>query len=99
MEEVARYNGSISAEHRIGQLKFDAFPAFKAPLEVRLMRAIRQAFDPRGPMNPGKLLERCQCEFPKSQKQMIVAAASEGIPTGILSHHSKQTRSFLNELR
>lgn len=56
MKEVARYNGSISAEHGIGQLKIDAFLALKSPLEVRLMRAIKQVFDPSGIMNPGKLL-------------------------------------------
>ena len=56
MEEVARYDGSISAEHGIGQLKRDAFLALKDPLELRLMRAIKQVFDPAGIMNPGKLL-------------------------------------------
>jgi FAD/FMN-containing dehydrogenase len=56
MEEVARYNGSISAEHGIGQLKRDAFMTLKDPLELRLMRAIKQVFDPSGIMNPGKLL-------------------------------------------
>ncbi|SDB99080.1 FAD/FMN-containing dehydrogenase [Cupriavidus sp. YR651] len=56
LEEVARYDGSISAEHGIGQLKRESFLALKDPLELRLMRAIKQVFDPSGIMNPGKLL-------------------------------------------
>ncbi|MNL26801.1 putative FAD-linked oxidoreductase [compost metagenome] len=56
LDEVARYDGSISAEHGIGQLKRDSFLALKDPLELRLMRAIKQVFDPSGIMNPGKLL-------------------------------------------
>ena len=49
-------NGSISAEHGIGQLKRDEILRYKHPLEMTLMRSIKQALDPRGLMNPGKLL-------------------------------------------
>jgi len=51
-----RYGGSISAEHGIGQLKRHAFLQYKDPLELRLMREVKRAFDPAGIMNPGKLL-------------------------------------------
>jgi len=51
-----RLGGSISAEHGIGQLKRDELPRYKQPLELDLMRAIKRAIDPRGLMNPGKLL-------------------------------------------
>lgn len=53
---VRELNGSISAEHGLGQLKRDAIRDFKDPLELELMRTIKQAFDPRGTMNPGKVL-------------------------------------------
>jgi FAD/FMN-containing dehydrogenase len=53
---VAARSGSISAEHGIGQLKRAALPLYKSALELRLMRQIKQALDPRGLMNPGKLL-------------------------------------------
>jgi FAD/FMN-containing dehydrogenase len=56
LDEVARYGGSISAEHGIGQLKRSYFAKYKSPLELRLMREIKQVFDPAGIMNPGKLL-------------------------------------------
>jgi FAD/FMN-containing dehydrogenase len=55
LDEVARYGGSISAEHGIGQLKRDYFSQYKDPLEIRLMREVKQLFDPRGIMNPGKI--------------------------------------------
>jgi len=53
---VRELNGSISAEHGLGQLKRDAIRDFKDPLELELMRAVKQALDPRGLMNPGKVL-------------------------------------------
>ena len=48
--------GSISAEHGLGQLKRAEIRARKPPLEMELMRALKQALDPRGLMNPGKVL-------------------------------------------
>jgi len=54
--EVARYGGSISAEHGIGQLKRHAFHHHKDPMQLRLMLQIKQIFDPNSIMNPGKLL-------------------------------------------
>ena len=48
--------GSISAEHGLGQLKRAEIRARKPPVEMELMSALKQALDPRGLMNPGKLL-------------------------------------------
>jgi FAD/FMN-containing dehydrogenase len=48
--------GSISAEHGLGQLKRDEIRLYKSKLELDLMRAIKNAIDPRGTMNPGKVL-------------------------------------------
>jgi FAD/FMN-containing dehydrogenase len=53
---VADMHGSISAEHGIGLLKRDLLPGVKSPVELDLMRAIKAAFDPKGLMNPGKVL-------------------------------------------
>jgi FAD/FMN-containing dehydrogenase len=55
-EIVLDLGGSISAEHGIGRLKRDLLRHAKAPLELELMRKIKQAFDPNGILNPGKLL-------------------------------------------
>ena len=53
---VARYGGSFSAEHGVGQLKRDDLVRYKSPVEVAVMRTIKAALDPAGIMNPGKVL-------------------------------------------
>jgi FAD/FMN-containing dehydrogenase len=55
-ELAMRYRGSISAEHGIGQLKRDELAEFKNPVAMQLMHTIKQALDPHGIMNPGKVL-------------------------------------------
>jgi FAD/FMN-containing dehydrogenase len=55
-EAVARLGGSISAEHGLGQLKREAIRGQKSALEMELMRAVKTALDPKGLMNPGKVL-------------------------------------------
>jgi FAD/FMN-containing dehydrogenase len=53
---VAAHGGSISAEHGIGQQKLGELVRYKTALEVELMRTIKTALDPRGILNPGKVL-------------------------------------------
>ena len=53
---VARYAGSFSAEHGIGQLKRDLLARAKDPAALDVMRKIKAALDPLGIMNPGKVL-------------------------------------------
>jgi FAD/FMN-containing dehydrogenase len=53
---VDSLEGSISAEHGIGQLKRAEILRYKSAVEIDLMRALKQALDPHGLMNPGKLL-------------------------------------------
>ncbi|HZR03559.1 MAG TPA: FAD-binding oxidoreductase [Burkholderiales bacterium] len=53
---VTQRGGSISAEHGIGQLKREELKRYKAPVELELMRAIKNALDPAGLLNPGKVL-------------------------------------------
>ena len=55
-DTVAELGGSISAEHGLGQLKRDEIRAHKSPLELELMRRLKQTLDPQGLMNPGKVL-------------------------------------------
>ncbi len=55
---VLRFGGSISAEHGIGRMKAEALESVKTPVELALMRGIKAVFDPRGILNPGKLLAR-----------------------------------------
>jgi FAD/FMN-containing dehydrogenase len=53
---VQRFRGSISAEHGIGRLKREDLAKFKGHVDLEVMRAIKAALDPRGIMNPGKVL-------------------------------------------
>jgi FAD/FMN-containing dehydrogenase len=55
-EVVLRLGGSISAEHGIGQLKTELLEQVKDPVALEMMRAIKQALDPKGILNPGKVL-------------------------------------------
>jgi FAD/FMN-containing dehydrogenase len=48
--------GSISAEHGIGQMKRADLLRLKSPIELDLMRRIKAALDPKGVLNPGKVL-------------------------------------------
>ncbi|MDP1007750.1 FAD-binding oxidoreductase, partial [Klebsiella pneumoniae] len=54
-DAVQRRGGSISAEHGIGRLKRDELARRKDPTALALMRAIKQALDPLGIMNPGRV--------------------------------------------
>ncbi len=53
---VAEMDGSISAEHGIGQLKREELKLFKSPVELEMMRNIKRALDPNGILNPGKVI-------------------------------------------
>ena len=53
---VHELGGSISAEHGIGQLKREELQRYKSAIELDMMRAVKQALDPQGIMNPGKVL-------------------------------------------
>ncbi|MEP7241528.1 MAG: FAD-binding oxidoreductase [Devosia sp.] len=56
-EVVAQLGGSISAEHGIGQLKAGLLARTKDKVALEMMRAIKAALDPKGIMNPGKVLD------------------------------------------
>ncbi len=53
---VERLSGSISAEHGVGQLKREAIKPRKPAIELELMQRVKDALDPQGIMNPGKVL-------------------------------------------
>lgn len=55
-EIVLRLGGSVSAEHGIGQLKRELLKQVKDPVALDMMRAIKTALDPKGILNPGKML-------------------------------------------
>ncbi len=55
-DSVARFNGSISAEHGLGTLRRDEAARYKSSVELALMRTIKRALDPLGLMNPDKVL-------------------------------------------
>jgi FAD/FMN-containing dehydrogenase len=53
---IARFGGSISAEHGIGQLRRAELQYRKPAAELELMRRIKRLIDPDDLMNPGKLV-------------------------------------------
>ena len=54
---LAKYEGSVSAEHGVGLLKKDYLHYSRSAVEMDLMRSIKRAFDPNHIMNPGKLFD------------------------------------------
>jgi FAD/FMN-containing dehydrogenase len=55
-DRVRDYGGSLSAEHGIGMAKIEEFARLAEPARLASLRAIKNAFDPHGIMNPGKLV-------------------------------------------
>jgi D-lactate dehydrogenase (cytochrome) len=53
---AAKFGGSISAEHGIGRLKRELLPQVKDPVALEMMRALKRTLDPKGILNPGKVL-------------------------------------------
>lgn len=53
---IETFDGSISAEHGVGRHRRDSLAKRKSEVELDMMRAIKSALDPKGIMNPGKLL-------------------------------------------
>ncbi|WP_120715821.1 FAD-binding oxidoreductase [Tsuneonella amylolytica] len=53
---VHAFDGSISAEHGIGQLKRDTLARLGDPASLAMMRGVKAALDPAGLLNPGKLV-------------------------------------------
>ncbi|MEO7095154.1 MAG: FAD-binding oxidoreductase, partial [Polyangiales bacterium] len=54
---VRKHHGSISAEHGIGLLKRDYLRYARTEPELALLRALKQTLDPKGTLNPGKILK------------------------------------------
>ena len=53
---VKTFGGSVSAEHGIGTLKRDYLHYSRTPEEIALMRGLKAALDPKGILNPGKVI-------------------------------------------
>ncbi len=55
-DAVAALGGSISAEHGLGVLRRDEAARYKSPVEMALQASLKNALDPLGIMNPGKVM-------------------------------------------
>ena len=53
---VAKFGGSISAEHGVGVMKRDLLPLVKDPVALDLMRLLKRSLDPKAILNPGKVV-------------------------------------------
>ncbi len=54
---LARFDGSISAEHGIGLVKKHYLDSTRSRAEIALMKAVKRAFDPQARLNPGKVFD------------------------------------------
>jgi len=54
--EVLKRKGSVSAEHGVGRLKAADLVKIKSPIEMEMMRGLKTLFDPKGILNPGRVL-------------------------------------------
>ena len=52
-----KIGGSISAEHGIGQMKVDQLRKVKDPIALEVMSQLKKSFDPKGLLNPGKVVK------------------------------------------
>ena len=59
---VSRLNGSFSAEHGIGILKRDELERFTPKVALDLMLSLKNTLDPKGIMNPGKVVSKANSE-------------------------------------
>ena len=53
---VMKHSGSFSAEHGIGVLKREDMLRYKSAVELEVMRSLKRALDPKGILNPGRVL-------------------------------------------
>jgi FAD/FMN-containing dehydrogenase len=56
LHKVISLGGTVAAEHGIGKLKRQWLPLQASPAEIAVMRAVKNALDPRGLMAPGNVL-------------------------------------------
>ena len=56
-EEAIRLGGTITGEHGVGLAKKGFLPKFAGDAQMRVMRELRRALDPRGILNPGKMFD------------------------------------------
>ena len=52
-----KIGGSISAEHGIGQMKVEQLQKVKDPIALEMMAQLKKVFDPKGLLNPGKVVK------------------------------------------
>lgn len=63
-EWTTQRRGSVSAEHGLGLMKAECIGYSKPPAAVAVMASIKHALDPRGILNPYKVLPRAAAALP-----------------------------------
>ncbi|MGJ7498072.1 FAD-binding oxidoreductase [Variovorax sp. RT4R15] len=82
-DEVDRLRGSMSAEHGIGAAKVDDLRRYKSDVTLKLMRSIKQALDPQGIPNSGKLLGAAACAAENDLSLLSVSNSVGRSPTSM----------------
>ncbi|MDB6030752.1 MAG: glycolate oxidase subunit GlcD [Verrucomicrobiales bacterium] len=57
LEEAIRLGGTVTGEHGVGIAKKEILPKFAGAAQMRVMRELRRALDPKGILNPGKMFD------------------------------------------
>jgi glycolate oxidase len=71
METVVAFGGAISGEHGIGLAKTPFLRIQHSPAQIRAMQAVKNALDPRGILNPGKMFERFEVwKYPRLEVKL-----------------------------
>ena len=53
---IGEYSGAITAEHGVGVIKRDFLDQSRTAQEIALMKTIKLAMDPKGILNPGRVI-------------------------------------------
>ena len=77
LEACIEAGGTITGEHGVGLEKVWAMPKFFGPAEIELMRRIKNAFDPAGLCNPGKILPE---PVPAADRRDAIAESEDAAP-------------------
>jgi len=71
LEACAQAGGTISGEHGIGMEKIESMGLIFSPEDLSFMRKVKEAFDPFGLCNPGKIFPSEKSSFLFSQKSAV----------------------------
>ena len=93
---VSRFGGSLAGEHGVGIARTEFLPDHLGPELIELGAEVKTVFDPRGVMNPGKIVDTGRW---KMDRDLRLGPGSElSLPFAPLSAFVEKDRSFVGNL-